>query len=86
MTKVWETQIEIIYEQEKEIEAGEPIETYVFDPETYETTYCKAIISKDPSKLPDGDVLNVRNFKGQMEPEPWAIKILELRDTQILEE
>ena len=86
MTKEWETHIEIIYEQEKDIEAGKAIETYVYDPETFESVHCKAIISKDPSTLPDGDVLNVRNFKGQMEANPWAIKILERRDMQVYEE
>jgi hypothetical protein len=86
MTTEWETHIEIIYEQEKDIEAGKAIETYVIDPVTFETVHCKAIISKDPSKLPDGDVLKVRNFKGQMEEKPWAIKILERRDMQVYEE
>jgi hypothetical protein len=83
--KEWETHIEIIFEQEKDIDAGKPIDTYVFDRETYETTYCKAIISKDPSKLPDGEKLWVRNFKGQMEEEPWAIKMLETKDTVTME-
>ena len=82
----WETHIEIIFEQEQEIDSGEAIDTYVYDRETYETIYCRAIISKDPSKLPDGEILWVRNFKGQMEEEPWAIKMLEIKDTQTMDE
>ena len=77
MTKEWEIHYEVVYEQEKEIEAGDVIETYIFDPETYERVYVKAIISKDSAKLPDGEKLWVRNFKGHLESEPWAIKILE---------
>ena len=77
MTKEWETQVEIVYEQEKEIEAGEVIDTYVFDPETYERVYVKAIISKDPARLPDGEKLWVRDLKGKLQPEPWAIRIIE---------
>lgn len=77
MSKEWETQFEILYEQQKEIEAGDTIETYVFDRETYERVYVKAIISKDPARLPDGDILWVRNLKGKVEPQPWAIKVIE---------
>lgn len=77
MSKVWETQLEIVYEQQKEIEAGEVIETYVFDKETYEQVYVKAIISKDPAKVPEGDILWVRDLKGKLYPQPWAIKIIE---------
>jgi len=77
LSKEWETQFEILYEQQKEIEAGDTIETYVFDRETYERVYVKAIISKDPARLPDGDILWVRNLKGKVEPQPWAIKVIE---------
>lgn len=80
MTKGWETHMEIVLEQEKEIEAGEVIETYVFDSETYERIYVKAKISKDPARLPDGETLWVRDFKGQLEPHPWAIKIIERQE------
>ena len=83
--KEWETHIEIIFEQENEIDADEAIDTYVFDRETFETTYCKAIISKDTSKVPEHEKLWVRNFKGQMEEEPWAIKMLEIKNTQTME-
>ena len=86
MTKGWETHIEVIYEQEKEIEAGKAIETYIYDPETFEKIYCKAIISKDLNKIPDGEPLKVRNFQGQVEPDTWAIKILERHEMQFYEE
>ena len=77
LTREWETQVEIVWEQEKEIESGKIIETYVFDHETYERVCVKAIISKDPSRLPNGEKLWVRDFKGKLQPEPWAIKIIE---------
>lgn len=80
MTREWETQVEIVYEQEKEIEAGEMIETYVFDHETYEKVYVKAIISKEPARLHDGERLWIRDFKGKLQPEPWAIKIIETQE------
>jgi hypothetical protein len=74
---IWETQLEIMFEQQKEIEAGEVIETYIFDKETYEQVYVKAIVSKNPASLPEGDVLWVRDLKGKLFNEPWAIKIIE---------
>ena len=86
MTKEWEILIEIVHDQDKEIEAVRPIDTYVVDPETYQRTYCTAIISKDPEKLPNADILRVRNYKGQLEPKPWAIKILETKEMQTVEE
>lgn len=73
----WETQLEILFEQQAAIDAGDPIETYVFDKESYEQVYVKAVISKDPMKLPGGDVLWVRDLKGKLFPQPWAIKIIE---------
>ena len=73
----WETQLEIVYEQQAAIDAGDPIETYICDKETYEQVFVKAIISKDPAKISDGDVLWVRDLKGKLLSQPWAIKIIE---------
>jgi len=77
MSKEWETFEEVIYDRQGEIETGQIIETYVVDRETYERVYVKAMICKDPSRLPDGDKLWVRDFKGKLKPEVWAIKIVE---------
>ena len=43
----------------------------------YESRYVKAIVSRDPSKLPDGDELLIRYQRGGLFGERWAIKILE---------
>jgi len=77
MSREWETFEEIVLDRQAEIEANQVIETYVMDHETYERIYVKAIISKDPTKLPDGEKLWVRDFSGKLEPECWAIKIVE---------
>ncbi len=73
----WEVHRDVFYEKESEIEQGKPIETYVFDAQTYERRYVRAIISKPPKKLEDGENLWVRDFQGRLEPEPWAIRIIE---------
>lgn len=43
----------------------------------YESRYVKAVVSRDPSKLPDGDELLIRYQRGGLFGEKWAIKILE---------
>ena len=73
----WESMMEIVDDHEKEIEEGIPFETYVFNHETLERRYVKAIISKLPEKLPGAEKLWMVDFKGKMEAEPWAIKIIE---------
>jgi hypothetical protein len=45
--------------------------------EKYSSRYVKAIISRDPEKLPDGDELLIRYQRGGLFPEKWKIKILE---------
>jgi len=35
----------------------------------------KAIVSRSPKKLPDGDVLWIRSGTGILRSQPWAIKI-----------
>jgi hypothetical protein len=74
----WETMDEVLYGYERKIDANEVIETYIVDHETYERMDVKAIISRDPTKLPDGEKLWVRDFKGRLKPEPWSIKIVEV--------
>ena len=41
----------------------------------YLTRYVKAQISRDPAKMPDGDVLWLRWQRGRRYPKPFAIKI-----------
>jgi hypothetical protein len=79
MSREWETFEEIVCDRQAEIEANQIIETYVMDHETYERIYVKAIISKDPTRLPDGEKLWVRDFSGKLKPEYWAIKIVEVQ-------
>jgi hypothetical protein len=59
-----------------ELQEGEG-ELAIRDCETYEARVVKAIISSSPDKLPDGDTLWIRFSRGQLSPEPWAIKIIQ---------
>ncbi len=43
----------------------------------YFTRYVRAQISRDPEKMPDGDVLWLRWQRGRKYPQPFAIKILQ---------
>lgn len=42
----------------------------------YDNKIVKAILSSDPGRLPDGEVLWVRSWIGVLYPQPWAIKIV----------
>ena len=59
---------------------GQEIELLIKDlsptRQKYDARYVKAIVSSDPEKLPDGDVLWIRGWVGVPYPNPWAIKIL----------
>lgn len=44
--------------------------------EKYCSKYVRAIISKDPAALPDGDELMIRYQRGELLPEKWRIKII----------
>jgi hypothetical protein len=46
-------------------------------PRKYDTKLVRAELSRQPDKLPGGDVLWVRSETGYLHSEPWAIKILE---------
>ena len=70
--------MEFWYGQDDKVKAGEIVETYIVDRETYQHIYVRAIISEDPAKLPDADILWVRDYKGKLEPKPWAIKVIEM--------
>jgi hypothetical protein len=44
--------------------------------EKYCSKYVRAIISKTPDALPDGDELLIRYQRGALFPEKWRIKIV----------
>ncbi len=46
-------------------------------PRKYDTKQVQAMISNSPANLPESDVLWVRSEMGVLDPNPWAIKILE---------
>lgn len=46
-------------------------------PRKYDTRLVRAELSRRRDKLPDGDVLWIRSETGRLQPEPWAIKVLE---------
>lgn len=46
----------------------------------YENHVVKALVTRSPEKLPDGDILRVRSWMGFLYPEPWAIKVIEEMD------
>ena len=50
----------------------------------YGAKIVKAILTSDPSKLPDGDILHIRSWIGALYPQTWAIKIIEeLDETEV---
>ena len=44
--------------------------------EKYCSKYVRAILSKDPEALPDGDELLIRYQRGELSPEKWRIRIV----------
>ncbi len=44
--------------------------------EKYCSMYVRAILSKDPDALPDGDELMIRYQRGELSNEKWRIKII----------
>lgn len=42
----------------------------------YDARYVRAMVSKDPGKWPEGDLLWIRGWVGVLFPDPWAIKII----------
>lgn len=58
-----------------ELKDGEEQVLQIRDTQIYESRMVKAILSKDPSKLPGSDTLRIRWQRGQLVSEAWAIKI-----------
>jgi len=46
-------------------------------PRKYDTKYVKAELSRDPEKMKNGDILQIRSESGVLIPEPWGIRIIE---------
>lgn len=44
--------------------------------EKYCSKYVRAMLSKDPDALPDGDELLIRYQRGELSPEKWRIRIV----------
>ena len=63
------------------LEEGQEIKLAVKDltpgPRKYDCRIVKAVVARDPEKLPGSDVLWLRSLVGRKFPEPWAIKITE---------
>ena len=72
----WESDFEVLYGRDAEIEKGEAFDTYVVDRDTYERKYVRAVIQKE-GPLEGGENLWVRNFQGHVLAKPWVIKILQ---------
>ncbi|MFC2072637.1 phenylphosphate carboxylase subunit gamma [Chloroflexota bacterium] len=49
-------------------------------PRKYDARIVRAILSSDPGRLTEGDVLFVRSWTGVLYPQTWAIKIIEELD------
>jgi hypothetical protein len=78
------------HDEPEKIPQMKEIELLIRDLSPGKRKYCcmkvKAIVSKDPDALPDGDELLIRSQRGILFPEKWKIKILEqLEDYKISE-
>jgi hypothetical protein len=63
------------------LKEGQEIKLAVKDltpgPRKYDCRIVKAVVARDPEKLPGSDVLWLRSLVGRKFPEPWAIEITE---------
>jgi hypothetical protein len=72
-----ETYIKYLEKCQREIEQGEPVVIQVVDRDNFEEKVVKAILAKPPKALPGGNDLWVKNYREELEPVPWKIKIIE---------
>jgi hypothetical protein len=72
-----ETFIKYLEKCDKEIDQGDPVVIQVVDRENFEQKVVKAIIAKPPKKLPGGKDLWIKNYREELDPVPWKIKIIE---------
>ncbi len=73
MTKEYDTFVDTL----AQLKENEEVEIAIRDCESYEARVVKATINRDLNKLPGGDTLWVRFSRGQLHPQPWAIRIRE---------
>lgn len=59
-----------------ELQDGKEQILSIRDCKNYELKTVEAIVYSSPEKLPDGDILWIRDRMGQLKPDPWAIKII----------
>jgi hypothetical protein len=69
--------IRYLEEHEGEIERGDPFVIPVVDRENFEQKVVKAIVAKPPKALPGGNDLWIKNYREELDPVPWKIKVLE---------
>lgn len=67
-------------ERLESMEEGKEIELLIKDltsgPAKYDSRYVKAIVSRNPDKFLDGDILWIRGWVGILYPHPYGMKIL----------
>jgi len=73
MTKEYDTFIENI----SDLKEGEEIELTVRNLSNLKAVDVRGIISKSQEKLSGSSKLRIRDLMGRLDPDPWAIKILE---------
>lgn len=71
----------IFVEDLKDLNEGHEIELTIRDltpgPRKYDAKIVKAIVSRDPSGLPDADTLKVWSWVGVPYSDSWVIKVIE---------
>ena len=72
-----ETYIKYLEKCQREIEQGDPVVIQVVDRENFEEKVVKAIIAKPPKALPGGNDLWIKNYREEIDPVPWKIKVIE---------
>ena len=72
-----ETYIKYLEKYQKEIEQGDPVVIQVVDRQNFEQKVVKAILAKPPKALPGGNDLWIKNYREELDPVPWKIKVLE---------
>ncbi len=72
-----ETYIKYLEKCQREIEQGDPVVIPVVDRQNFEQKVVKAILAKPPKALPGGNDLWIKNYREELDPVPWKIKIIE---------
>ncbi|MBI4288491.1 MAG: phenylphosphate carboxylase subunit gamma [Chloroflexi bacterium] len=63
----------------KSLPQGKEIEITIRDltpgPRKYDAKIVKAVVSEDPARMPEGDLLWLRSATGVLSAKPWAIQV-----------